>query len=243
MSGHSRWATIKRKKGAIDAKRGAMFTKAAKEVTIAAREGGGNPDMNARLRAAVIAAKAINVPNANIERAIKKGTGELEGAAFEEIVYEGYGPGGVAMYVEVVTDNRNRTFPEIRKVFEKNGGTIGSSGSVGYMFEKKGVILVESSATTEEKLMEVALEAGADDIDQQDAGFEISTSPAAYHSVVKALADAGISTVSSELAMVPTTWTRVEGKVAEQVLRLEESLDDHDDVQHVWSNYDMDEEG
>jgi YebC/PmpR family DNA-binding regulatory protein len=241
MSGHSRWATIKRKKGAIDAKRGAMFTKAAKEVTMAAREGGGNADMNARLRAAVLAAKAINVPNTNIERAIKRGTGEIEGAAYEEIVYEGYGPGGVAMYVEVVTDNRNRTFPELRKIFEKCSGTIGSSGSVAYLFEKKGQIELERSVVEEDRLMEIALEAGADDISDEGETWLVTTSPATYHAVLKAIEQAGLKTASNELAMVATTTTKVEGKAAEQVIRLVESLEDHDDVQNVWSNFEMDD--
>ena len=242
MSGHSRWATIKRKKAGIDAKRGAEFTKCAKEITIAARAGGGNADMNARLRAAVLAAKAINVPNANIDRAIKRGTGELEGVVYEEVVYEGFAAGGVAIYIEAATDNRNRTWPEVRKIFEKNHGTVGSSGTVAYMFEKKGVIVVEKAAVSEDKLMEVALEAGASDIEDVGGAFEVTTSPSAYTSVVEALAKVKIATASAELAMVASTTSKVEGKVAEQVLRLIETLEDHDDVQNVYSNLELDED-
>lgn len=242
MSGHSKWATIKRKKAAIDSKRGKAFTKCAKEITMAAREGGGNADMNARLRAAVLAAKAINVPNANIERAIKRGTGEIEGAAYEEIYYEGRGPAGVAIYVQVVTDNRNRTFPEVRKIFEKCGGVLGSAGSVAYLFEKKGVITVEAGKTSEDQLLEVTLEAGPEDISLEGDVFEITTAPASFHAVTKALEAAGIPTASAEVEMVPTTQTKVEGKDAEAVLKLVEALEEHDDVQNVYSNFDMDDE-
>ena len=209
---------------------------------MAAREGGGNADMNARLKNAILAAKAINVPNTNIERAIKRGTGEIEGASYEEIAYEGYGPGGVAVFIQVVTDNRNRTFPEIRKIFEKCGGALGTSGSVAFLFEKKGQLVVEKEHATEEKLMELALEAGADDISEEDGVFAITTSPAAYNAVLKALETAAIPTASAELAMVPTTTSKVEGKAAAQVLRLVETLEDHDDVQNVWANFEMDDE-
>ena len=242
MSGHSKWATIKRKKGAIDAKRGAQFTKVSKEITQAAREGGGNPDMNARLRAGVLAAKAINMPAANIERAIKRGTGEIEGVSYEEIAYEGYGPAGVAVFVETMTDNRNRTFPEIRKIFEKCGGTLGASNSVAFLFERKGVLVVDGGATTEERLMEVALEAGADDIEDLDGSWEITCSPNAYLTVVKALGDAKITAVSAELARVPSTTVRVEGADAAKVLKLVDQLEEHDDVQKVWANFDIDDE-
>ena len=242
MSGHSKWATIKRKKAGIDAARGKAFTKCAKEITMAAREGGGNPDMNARLRAAVLAAKAVNVPAANIDRAIKRGTGEIEGAAYEEIYYEGRGPGGVAMYVHAATDNRNRTFPEIRKIFEKSGGILGSAGSVGYLFEKKGVIVVEAGKTSEDQLMELTLEAGSEDISLEGDVFEITTSPTTFAAVVKALEAASLAPSSAEVSMVPTTYTRVEGKEAAGVLRLVEALEEHDDVQNVYSNFDMDEE-
>ena len=241
MSGHSRWATIKRKKAGIDAKRGAEFTKCAKEITLAARAGGGNPDMNARLRAAILAAKAINVPNANIDRAIKRGTGEIDGVVYEELTYEGFAPGGVAVFIEAATDNRNRTFPELRKIFEKGGGSIGSAGTVAYMFEKKGVITLEKAAATEERLMEVALEAGAEDIEDMGEAWEVTTSPGAYTAVVDALAKANVKTSSNEMAMVPTNTTKVEGKTAEQVLKLVEALEEHDDVQHVWANFEIDE--
>ena len=240
MSGHSRWATIKRKKAGIDAKRGAEFTKCAKEITIAAR-GGGDPDMNARLRAAVLAAKAINVPNANIERAIKRGTGEIDGVVYEELMYEGYAPGGVAVIIEAATDNRNRTFPELRKIFEKSNGTIGSAGTVAYIFEKKGVITLDKAAATEDRLMEVALDAGAEDIEDQGDAWQVTTAPNAYTAVVDALVKSKIPTTSNQMAMVPTTTTKVEGKVAEQVLRLVEALEEHDDVQHVWANFEMDD--
>ncbi len=241
MSGHSKWATIKRKKALIDSKRGKMFTKCAKEITMAAREGGGNPDMNPRLRAAVLAAKAINVPNANIDRAIKRGTGEIEGAQYEEISYEGYGPAGVAILVEVVTDNRNRTFPEIRKIFEKGNGTLGNPGSVAYLFEKKGIIAIDASLTTEDALMEHVLEAGADDIALEGEAFTVTTGPQAFHAVLSALEKASLATASAEMSMVPTTQTRVEGKDAESVLKLIEMLEEHDDVQNVWANFEMDD--
>ncbi len=241
MSGHSKWATIKRKKGAIDAKRGAMFTKCAKEITMASRAGGGNVDMNARLRAAVLAAKAINMPNANIDRAIKRGTGEIEGATYEEITYEGYAQGGVAVLIEAATDNRNRTFPEIRKIFERCGGTLGSAGSVAFMFTNKGIIEVDGGATTEDRLMEIVLEAGADDLDASGGTYEITTAPGAYLAVMKALEDAKIATLSAELGKVPTTTSRVEGDIAAKVLKLIEALEEHDDVQHVYANFEMDD--
>ena len=241
MSGHSKWATIKRKKALIDSKRGKMFTKCAKEITMAAREGGGNADMNPRLRAAILAAKASNVPNANIDRAIKRGTGEIEGAQYEETSYEGYGPGGVAVFVEVVTDNRNRTFPEVRKIFEKAGGALGNPGSVAYLFEKKGILSVDASSTTEDALMEHVLEAGAEDIALDGEAFIITTGTQSFHAVVTALEAASIATTSAEISMVPTMQTRVEGKDAEAVLKLVEMLEEHDDVQNVWSNFEMDE--
>jgi len=242
MSGHSKWATIKRKKGALDAKRGAMFTKAAKEITMAARAGGGDPDGNARLRAAIQAAKAVNMPNANVDRAIKRGTGEIEGAQYEEVTYEGYGPGGVALMVEAATDNRNRTFPEVRKIFEKCGGTLGSAGSVGFLFERKGVIEVPASATTEDKLMELCLEAGGENIETEDELFRVTTGASEFHAVLRALEGGGIEPSRAELELVPTTSAKVEGQEAQQVLRLVEMLEDHDDVQHVWANFDIDDD-
>jgi YebC/PmpR family DNA-binding regulatory protein len=243
MSGHSKWATIKRKKGAIDAKRGAQFTKCAKEITIAARSGGGDPDMNPRLRAAVAAAKAINMPNANIDRAIKRGTGEIEGAQYEEVTYEGYGAGGVAVLVECATDKTSRTYPEVKKIFERGGGSLGNTGSVAFLFERKGVIVVPSEAADEEKLMEVALEAGAEDLEQQgDGAWEITADQGAYTAVCDALDAAGIATASRELSMVPTTSAAVEGDTAHAVLRLIDMLDDHDDVQKVWANFDISDE-
>jgi len=242
MSGHSKWATIKRKKGALDAKRGAQFTKAAKEITMAARASGGDPDLNARLRAAIQAAKAINMPNANVDRAIKRGTGELEGALYEEITYEGYAPGGVAVMIEAATDNRNRTFPELRKIFEKCGGTLGSAGSVGFLFERKGVIEIPASATTEDRLMELCLDAGGEDIAAEDETFRVTTGATTFHAVLRALEDAGVEPTRAELELVATTSAKVEGKEAEQVLRLVEMLEDHDDVQHVWANFDIDDD-
>jgi len=243
MSGHSRWATIKRKKGATDAKRGAQFTKVSKEITLAARLGGGDQTGNARLRAAVLAAKAINMPNANVDRAIKRGTGEIEGLTIEEMSYEGYGPGGVAIYIEAATDNKNRTFPELRKIFEKCGGTIGAANSVAFLFHRKGLVTVDAALTTEETLMEVCLDVGAEDIEEADGSFEITTPPNnAYHAVLKALEDAKIPITSNNLSMVPVTTSKVTGKEAEQVLRLVEQLEDHDDVQHVFANFDIDED-
>jgi YebC/PmpR family DNA-binding regulatory protein len=242
MSGHSKWATIKHKKGALDAKRGKLFTKLIKELQVAARMGGGDPANNARLRKAISDAKGQSMPGDTIKNAIKRGTGEIEGAAYEEIYYEGRGPGGVAMYVQVVTDNRNRTFPEVRKIFEKCGGTLGSAGSVAYLFEKKGVLTVEASQTSEDRLMEATIEAGPEDIALEGDVFEITTSPATFAAVVKALETAGIPTTSAEVTMVPTTQTRVDGKDAGAVLRLVEALEEHDDVQNVYANFDMDDE-
>jgi YebC/PmpR family DNA-binding regulatory protein len=240
MSGHSKWSTIKHKKGAADAKRGKVFTRIIKEMTIAARLGGGDPDGNPRLRAAVAEAKASNMPKDNIERAIKRGTGEMEGVMYEELTYEGYGPGGVAVIVETLTDNTNRTTPEIRHMFEKNGGNLGTPGSVKFQFEKKGFFAVEKSAATEDKLMEVALEAGADDLQSDDPdAFEVYTSPENFEPVRQALEKNTIPTVEAKLGMIPTTWVSLDEAKAKQVMRLLEMLDDHDDVQNVWSNFDI----
>ena len=244
MSGHSKWATIKRKKGALDAKRGKIFTRLIRELTISARMGGGDADGNPRLRAAVDEAKANNMPKDNIERAIKKGSGGLEGAAYEELTYEGYGPGGVALMVEVMTDNTNRTTPEIRKIFEKGGGNFGSPGSVRFQFDKKGWFQIEKSVVAEDKLMEIALEAGADDLDSSDPEtYEVVTQPDAYQAVRDALATAKIPTVEAKLAMMPNIFVKVDDEAkAKQILRIVEMLDDHDDVQNVWTNFDIPDE-
>jgi len=241
MSGHSKWHSIKHKKGALDAKRGRAFTKLIKEITIAARIGGGDPDGNPRLRKAISDAKAVNMPTDNIKRAIMKGTGELEGGQIEEVVYEGYGPGGVALIVETVTDNRNRTVSEIRHVFSKNGGNMGEAGSVSWMFHKKGDILVESAKADEDTVMSVALDAGADDFRVDGSNYEIITAPNTFDAVVDALKAKGIEPVSAEISMIPQNTVRVEGKNAQQVLKLMEALDEHDDVQHVYANFDMEE--
>ncbi len=241
MSGHSKWSTIKHKKGAADAKRGRMFTKLIKEITIAARAGGGNPEFNPRLRSAVAEAKASNMPSNNIERAIKKGTGELEGVAYEELTFEGYGAGGVAVMVEVITDSRNRTSSEIRKIFSKHGGNMGEVGCVGWMFQNKGSILIEKPAATEERLMEVALEAGAEDIRDDGDLWNVVTDPAAFPAVKAAVEQAGIPVQSAKVERVPQNTVAVAGKEADQVLRLAEALEDHDDVQNVYANFDIDE--
>jgi YebC/PmpR family DNA-binding regulatory protein len=243
MSGHSKWSTIKHKKGAADAKRGKIFTRILKEMTVAARLGGGDPAGNPRLRAAVAEAKANNMPKDNIERAIKRGTGEIEGMTYEEITYEGYGPGGVAIIVEALTDNTNRTTPEIRHMFEKNGGNLGTPGSVRFQFEKKGYFAVEKSAVSEDKLMEVALEAGADDLQTDDAdAFEIYTSPENFEAVRQALEANKIATIEAKLGMIPANYVSVDEAKAKSIMRLMEMLDDHDDVQNVWSNFDIPEE-
>jgi YebC/PmpR family DNA-binding regulatory protein len=240
MSGHSKWSTIKHKKGAADAKRGKVFTRIIKEMTIAARLGGGDIDGNPRLRAAVAEAKANNMPKDNIERAIKRGTGELEGATYEEVTYEGYGTGGVAIIVEALTDNTNRTTPEIRHAFEKHGGSLGTPGSVKFQFAKKGYFAVEKSAVDEEKLMEIALEAGADDLQTDDAEmFEIYTATENFESVRQALEKAKIATVEGKLDMIPQTYVALDESKSKQVMKLLELLDDHDDVQNVFSNFDI----
>src|SRR6266436_9142712 len=230
MSGHSKWHSIKHKKGALDAKRGRMFTKLIKEITIAARIGGGDQEGNPRLRKAVLDAKGLNMPADNIKRAIQKGTGELEGGQLEEIMYEGYAPGGVAMLVEVVTDNRNRTVSEIRHVFSKNGGNMGESGSVAWMFSKKGYIAVEKSKADEDMLMTLAIDAGADDFSGDESTYEIYTSPDAFEKVLNAVKGKGIVPDTAEVSMIPQTYVKVEGKAAQQVIKLMEALDEHDDV-------------
>jgi YebC/PmpR family DNA-binding regulatory protein len=241
MSGHSKWSTIKHKKGALDAKRGRMFTRVIREITIAARSGGGDPTGNPRLRTAIAAAKEANMPADNITRAIKKGTGELEGQTLEEVTYEGYGPGGVAVIVETVTDNKNRTLPEIRHIFSKHGGNLAAANSVAWMFEKKGYIVVDSSAMPEDQLLELVLEAGADDLKQDGSSFEIYTPPENFDPVKEKLKSRSVSISASELAMTPKNTTRAEGPTARKILNLIEVLEDHDDVQHVWANFDIDE--
>jgi len=242
MSGHSKWSKVKHVKAVVDAKRGKAFTKVIKEITVAARIGGGDPDGNPRLRAAIMAAKQTNMPGDNIKRAIQKGTGELPGVQYEEITYEGYGPAGVAILVESMTDNKNRTVSEMRYVFSRNNGNMGEAGSVSWMFHLKGSIVIDKNAVEEEKLMEVALEAGADDIQEDSGNFEVLTSPEAFHKVTAALQAKEIPTISAELAMIPQTWIQVTGKEAQQVLKLVETLEDHEDVQKVWANFDISEE-
>jgi YebC/PmpR family DNA-binding regulatory protein len=240
MSGHSKWATIKHKKGALDAKRGKVFTRLIKEITMAARQGGGDPDGNPRLRSAIAAAKAENMPQDNIKRAIQRGTGELPGALYEEITFEGYGPHGVALIIEVTTDNRNRAVSEIRHTLAKNGGNLGESNSVRFMFTKKGLISVAKDAADEEKLMTLVLENGGDDLNDEGDSWEILTEPAAFHTVADAIKAAKIETEMAEITMIASTYTKLEGSAASQMLRLLEALEDHDDVQNVYSNFDMD---
>jgi YebC/PmpR family DNA-binding regulatory protein len=239
MSGHSKWATIKHKKGALDAKRGKIFTRLIKEITIAAKNGGGDPDGNPRLRTAILAAKAENMPADNIKRAVQRGTGELEGVNYEEITFEGYGPGGVAIIVEVLTDNRNRTVSEIRHAFSKNGGNLGSTGSVLHMFSKKGVIDIEKSAANEEKLMDIVLEHGGEDLRDEGEVWEIVTEPNAFEGVVAGVKAANIPIASSEVTMLASTYTKLEGQQASAMIRLLEALEDFDDTQNVYSNFDM----
>ncbi|MBV9085757.1 MAG: YebC/PmpR family DNA-binding transcriptional regulator [Acidobacteriaceae bacterium] len=240
MSGHSKWATIKHKKAALDAKRGKTFTRLIKEIMIAARSGG-DPDANARLRTAITAAKAVSMPADNIKRAIMRGTGELEGGQIEEILFEGYGPGGAALLVNVATDNRNRTVSEIRHVFSKNGGNMGEQGSVSWMFERKSQIMVDGEKATEDQLMSVVLDAGAEDIRDQEGMWEILSAPEAHEAVFQALQKAGIPTESAEIAMVPKNTIKLEGKNAQSMLKLIEILEEHDDVQNVYGNYEVDE--
>ena len=239
MSGHSKWATIKHKKGALDAKRGKIFTRLIKELTIAARAGG-DPDGNPRLRTAIAAAKAENMPADNIKRAIQRGTGEIEGVNYEEITFEGYGPGGVAVIVEVTTDNRNRAVSEVRHAFSKNGGNLGESNSVSWMFSKKGLIAVPKADADEDKLMGIALEAGADDIRDEDEVWEVLTAPAAFEAVSGAIKSAGITPSMAEVTMIASTYTKLEGPAVGQMVRLLEALEDQDDVQNVYSNFDVD---
>jgi len=240
MSGHSRWSTIKHKKGAADAKRGKLFTRLIKEMTVAARQGGGDINGNPRLRAAVNEAKNNNMPKDTIERAVKRGSGELEGASYEEITYEGYGPGGVAIIVEALTDNSHRTTPEIRHIFEKNGGNLGTPGSVKFQFDRKGFFTIEKKAVDEDKLMEIALEAGADDLDSSDSeAYEVYSSPENFESVRQALEKGGVAIVEAKIGQIPSLYVKLDEGKAKQTMRLLEMLDDQDDVQNVWSNFDI----
>jgi YebC/PmpR family DNA-binding regulatory protein len=241
MSGHSKWHTIKHKKGALDAKRGKVFTKLIKEITVAARTGGGDEAANARLRKAVSDAKAANMPNDTISRAIKRGTGAEEGVTYEEITYEGYGPGGVAIMIDSMTDNRNRTVAEIRHIFGKNGGNMGASGSVSYLFDKKGYIVVDKSVKSEDDLFEIVTDAGAEDLRDDEDNFEIITSPENFDAVLTAVKGAGIEPHLAEVEMVPQNYVKLTGNEARQMLKLMEALEDHDDVQKVSANFDIDE--
>jgi YebC/PmpR family DNA-binding regulatory protein len=240
MSGHSKWATIKHKKGALDAKRGKIFTRLIKEITMAAKSGG-DPDKNPRLRGAIAAAKAENMPGDNIKKAIQRGTGELPGVSYEEITFEGYGPGGVAVLVEVSTDNRNRTVSEIRHAFGKNGGNMGEAGSVAWMFKKKGDIVIPKAQATEEKLMDLVLESGAEDLKDDGDYWEILCDPASYESVLEAVKAAGVTPENSEIGMIPDNYIKLTGHQAGTMIRLMEALEDQDDVQHVYSNFDIDQ--
>src|SRR6476659_1093611 len=234
MSGHSKWHSIKHKKGALDAKRGKLFTKFIKEITVAARSGGGDPEGNARLRKAILDAKAGNMPNDTIDRAIRRGTGEEEGVNYEEITYEGYGPGGVALLIQSMTDNRNRTVAEIRHLFSKNGGNMGESGSVGWMFDKKGYIVVDKAAKSEEELFEIAIEAGADDMQDDGDVFEILSAQENFEAVNEAIKKAGIEPQAAEISMIPQNYIHLEGNEAKQMLKLYDALEDNDDVQKVY---------
>ncbi len=242
MSGHSKWATTKRKKAAIDAKRGKIFTKITKEITVAAKIGGGDPDGNARLRTAILKAKESNMPSDNIKKAIMKGTGELPGVSYEETTYEGYGPNGVAILIEIMTDNKNRTVAEIRKTFTRHGGNMGEAGCVSWMFHKKGYIVVERSKADEDRLMSLVLDAGAEDMKSDNNNFEITTAPKDFEKVKEVLKQNNIEMTVSEITMVPQSYIKLDGKEAEQMLKLMEELEDHDDVQNVYANFDIPEE-
>ena len=241
MSGHSKWHTIKHKKGAADARRGKVFTRIIKELTVAARNGGGDPDANPRLRTVVAEAKSVNMPAENIKRAIQRGTGELPGVNYEEVTYEGYGPGGAALIIEVLTDNRNRTVGELRHLLTKHSGNLGESGSVAWMFSKKGYIVVDKSAAGEETLLAAVLDAGGEDLRDDGDTWEIISEPAAFEPVRDAVRALGVEPASAEVAMLPQNYVKLEGKAASQMVKLMEVLDEHDDVKHVWSNFDIEE--
>jgi len=242
MSGHSKWHSIKHKKGAADAKRGKLFTRIIKELTVAARDGGGDPDMNPRLRTVIADAKAANMPADNIKRAIRRGTGEEPGVSYEEALYEGYGPGGVALLIDVLTDNKNRTVGELRHALTKHGGNLGETNSVAWMFDKKGYIVVAKAGSDEETLMVTALDAGADDLRDDGDSWEVITPPEAFSAVSDAVKELGLEPVAAEVAMVPQNYIKLEGKPAQQMLRLMELIGDHDDVRNVWSNFDIEEQ-
>ena len=240
MSGHSKWHSIKHKKGAADARRGKVFTRIIKELTVAARVGGGDPDSNPRLRTVVADAKAANMPAENIRRAIRRGTGEEPGVSYEEVTYEAYGPGGAALLIEAVTDNTNRAVGEIRHLLSKHGGNLGAANSVAWMFSKRGCIVIDRQGADEEALMTAAIDAGADDFREDGDSWEVVTAPDAYEAVLAAVRRTGVEPVSARIAMLPQNYVKVEGAAARQILKLMELLEDHDDVQHVWSNFDVD---
>lgn len=239
MAGHSKWANIQHRKGRVDAKRGKLWSKLSKAIILAAQQGGGDPTANFKLRKAIDDAKAVSMPKDNIERAIKKGTGELAGGALEEVLYEGYGPGGVAVLCEITTDNRNRTAPELRNLFTKHGGELGKTGCVSYLFERKGMILVAADKTDEESLMEIALEAGAEDVKQGEDGFEVTCEPDAFADLLTAIQTAEVEVEASQISRIPTTTVDLDANAGRKVLKLMEALDDHDDVQTVSSNFDI----
>ncbi|MSO53379.1 MAG: YebC/PmpR family DNA-binding transcriptional regulator [Acidobacterium sp.] len=241
MSGHSKWHTIKHKKGAADAKRGKIFTRLIKELTVAARSGGGDPGMNPRLRTIIAAAKEVNMPADNIKKAILRGTGELPGVIYDEITYEAYGPGGSALIIETLTDNKNRTVGELRHMLEKHAGNLGAANSVAWMFSKKGLIVVEKAKADEEKLLNIALEAGADDVQDAGENWEVLTDPAAFEAVRDAVKGSGVEPASAQVAMLPANYVTLTGTPASQMIRLMDALDDHEDVKQVWSNFDIEE--
>ena len=241
MSGHSKWHTIKHKKGAADAKRGKVFTRLIKELTVAARNGGGDPGMNPRLRSIIAAAKEVNMPADNIKKAILRGTGELPGVIYDEITYEAYGPGGSALIIETLTDNKNRTVGELRHMLEKHSGNLGATNSVAWMFAKKGLIVIEKAKADEEKLLNLALEAGADDVQDEGENWEVLSDPAAFEAVREAIKGGGVEPASAQLAMLPQNYVKLTGTPATQMIRLMDALDDHEDVKQVWSNFDIEE--
>ena len=239
MSGHSKWSTIKHKKGAADAKRGKIFTKLIKEITVAARMGGGDPEGNPRLRTAISAARAENMPKENIERGIKKGTGELEGVAYEEASYDGYGPGGAAVLVDCLTDNKNRSVADIKHLFERYGGNLGEPGCVTWIFEQRGLVVLEKDKVDEDQLIDLALEAGAEDVIEEETEFEVVTAPTDFEAVKKAIDDAGLPYTLAEVTKIPKNMIKIEGKKAQQMINLMQALEDHDDVNHVYANFDI----